>query len=157
MSIETSCEGLCDSPKREATQVVETVASMSRRNMFKAIAAGAAAVGLGGLSATAAKAATKSKVCATSKISVGGGNIFALKSGAYVLITQPKKNVFRAFSPYCTHQQTLLAGINGSNVICSRHGASYNTTTGQATGGPARGPLTVYSTSVSGGYVYVTA
>ena len=133
----------------------ENFSSFSRRNLFRGLSAGLAAVGLVSLS-DAAFAASAVAVCKTTDIKVGSGKIVSAK-GQQILITQPKKGVFKAFSPYCTHQKVMLAGINGTNLVCNQHGAMFDTTTGIRTNrSPARSDLKKYVVTVSGTSVKVT-
>ena len=144
----------CTTSNHAATQP-ESFSSFSRRNLFRGLSAGLAAVGLVSLS-DAAFAASAVAVCKTTDIKVGSGKIVTAK-GQQILITQPKKGVFKAFSPYCTHQWVMLAGINGTNLVCDQHGAMFDTTTGIRTNrSPARSDLQKYVVTVSGTSVKVT-
>jgi nitrite reductase/ring-hydroxylating ferredoxin subunit len=145
----------CSTSNHAASEQAESFSSFSRRNLFRGLSAGLAAVGLVSLS-DAAFAASAVAVCKTTDIKVGSGKIVTAK-GQQILITQPKKGVFKAFSPYCTHQRVMLAGINGTNLVCDQHGAMFDTTTGVRTNrSPARSDLQKYVVTVSGTSVKVT-
>ena len=148
----TDCAYACGTSSCADEKQYETTPAkgVSRRNMLRGLAAGLAAVGLSGAADTAFAASKKITVGKTSDIKVGSARIYNPSGGQPVLITQPKKGVFKAFSPYCTHQRTPLDGISGSNLTCSRHGASFNMTTGAVTGGPTRTNLPKFTVSVSG-------
>ena len=158
MTENNSCEGLCES--RPHSEVTEVGGGVSRRAALLGLAGVLGAIGLSSISTSAMAAAKTYKVCKTTDIKVGSAKIFAV-NGVPVVITQPKAGVFKAFNGYCTHQNSpLAAGVGpvatqGSNLVCFQHGASFNTTTGAATGGPARGPLTKLTASVSGTQVSV--
>jgi nitrite reductase/ring-hydroxylating ferredoxin subunit len=153
------CEGLCES--RPHAEITEVPLGVSRRNALKGVAALFAAVGLTSASTAAFAAAKTYKVCKTTDIKIGSAKIFAV-NGLPVVITQPKKGVFKAFNGYCTHQGAPLAAsvgavaTQGTNMFCFQHGASFNTTTGSATGGPANRPLAKITAKVAGTQVSVT-
>ncbi|MFM6963321.1 MAG: Rieske (2Fe-2S) protein [Micrococcales bacterium] len=158
---ETSSQKSLEGPRNSVIEVRETAFGHSRRTALKGIAAILGAVGLGSM-ATVAQAASKTySVCKTSDVPVGSAQIFAVNSQP-VVITQPKKGTFKAFSGWCTHQQSPLspsAGsvqTSGSNMVCFRHGAQYSTTTGAATGGPGRGSLAKFTVKVVGTQISVT-
>lgn len=135
---------------------VEEPSGFSRRNLFRGLSAGLAAVGMVGLS-EAAYAASAVAVCKTTDVKVGSARIFNLAGGKSVVITQPKAGVFKAFSAYCTHQKVKLDGLSGTNLICSQHNANFDTTTGARTNrSPARSDLPKYVVTVSGTSVKVT-
>lgn len=122
------------------------------------VGVGLATIGLSGIGDAAFAASKTYTVCKTTDVKVGNAGIFQLgTSGNYVIVTQPKKGTFKAFSPFCTHQRVQLKGISGSNLVCGQHGATFSTTTGAATGGPTRRALTSYKVTVSGTSVKVTA
>jgi Rieske Fe-S protein len=111
-----------------------------------------------------AKAAAKSKTVAkpepkpkgteigpTSDIPVGGGKIYEDKK---IVVTQPKKGEFCAFSAVCTHQDCILADCDGGKINCGCHASSFDLTTGVPEGGPATVPLPKYKVQVSGDKVY---
>jgi nitrite reductase/ring-hydroxylating ferredoxin subunit len=130
----------------------------SRRGFFSGVALAASTLGLSAIASAAQAASKKYKVCATKDVKVGGGGIFKISApgGLFVLVTQPKSGLFRAFNPACTHQGFRLNGINGSNLVCPIHGAQFDTTTGNVTRGPAQIPLQKYTLSVENKIIYVT-
>lgn len=79
-------------------------------------------------------------VGATSAVPVKGGRIFTVK-GKPVVVTQPRKGVFKAFTGVCTHQGCTVNKVNKNLISCPCHGASFNANSGQPVAGPARGPL----------------
>jgi nitrite reductase/ring-hydroxylating ferredoxin subunit len=95
--------------------------------------------------------------CKTTDIKVGSAKIVTIpKTRIKVAITQPKKGVFKAFQPICTHQGAQITGLSGSNLVCRQHGAKFSIATGAATGGPTRKALKSYKVTVSGTSVRVT-
>ena len=147
MTCENQCATDSDSPKRETIEVPAN--HVTRRAMLSGLGAVLAGVGLVGPAESALAAAKTYTVGKTSDIAVGSARMYTV-AGIPVLVTQPKKGVFKAFNGYCTHQQVQIDGLNGTNLVCSQHGASYNTTTGKVTGGPARSALANYKVTVAG-------
>lgn len=150
----------CEGKPNQVIEVTDTALGHTRRTALKGIAALLGAIGATSL-ATAAEAATKTyNVCKTTDIKVGSAKIFAV-NGLPVVITQPKKGVFKAFNGYCTHQGVPLAqsvgavAVSGTNMICWQHGAQFDTTTGAAKGAPARTPLIKMTVKVTGTQVQV--
>jgi nitrite reductase/ring-hydroxylating ferredoxin subunit len=146
-----TCENLCntsaDSPKHATIEVPAN--HVTRRAMLSGLGAVLAGVGLAAPAQSAFAAAKTYTVGKTSDVAVGSARMYTV-AGIPVLVTQPKKGVFKAFNGYCTHQQVQIDGLNGTNLVCSQHGASYNTTTGKVTGGPARSALANYKVTVAG-------
>ncbi len=150
---EKSCEN-------KVVQVSEGTLGASRRNFLKTIATVAASVGLTTLATTADAATKKYKVCSTKSVKVGGASRFQIntsKGVIMVLITQPKAGTFRAFNAACTHQGQLLSLVQGTNVICEAHGASFNTDSGKVTRPPASMPLKKYTITKTGTTLYINA
>ena len=129
--------------------------NVTRRQALKLLGIGLAAVGLSSQSQTAFAASSKVKAGKTTDIPLRGVKGYTL-NGNYIIITQPSAGVFKAFSGTCTHKGARLSTMRGTNVVCNSHGATFDSTTGRVTGGPASRALTTYTTSVSGGFVYVT-
>jgi len=126
---------------------------ISRRGLLVAIASGMAAIGLTGLSATAANAAKTYTVCKTSAVPVRGGKTFTV-GGKKILITQPKKGTFKAFLAVCTHQGGALDGASNNEIMCNLHGAKFDAETGMAKAVAARA-LGKVTATVAGGSVRV--
>lgn len=85
------------------------------------------------------------------------------ENGASVFINGERVAVFRfddevrAVSDVCTHAGGSLAdgGVRDGVVRCPRHGAPFDTGTGEALGPPASDDLRVYETKVEDGVVHV--
>ncbi len=130
---------------------------LSRRGLLSGLATGLAAIGLSTLGASAAHAAKTYTVCKTTDIKIGSGKVFRPSgSSTYVLITQPRKGVWKAFNANCTHENVPVAGAVNNVVVCNQHGARFNAETGARTAGPARRALTAYKVAISGTSVKVT-
>jgi len=148
---------MSECPSSKSTFVAESKLSISRRNLFSSIAIAAGALGLSGIASSAQASSKKYKVCATKDLKVGGGSIFFISSiNKMILITQPKKDVFRAFNPTCTHLGTQVNSIQGKNISCPSHGAMFDTTTGSVQRGPATMPLQKYTLTREANNLFVT-
>ena len=148
--MEKSCSGECESPTHQHKE-------LSRKALLSGLAAVLSGIGLTSLGATAAIAATKYKVTATKNVPVGSAKTFTVK-GRSILITQPRAGVFRAFANKCTHQGAPLGTqkLNSGSLMCNQHGATFDANSGAVKGGPAMRPLTKYTASRSGTYIYVS-
>jgi nitrite reductase/ring-hydroxylating ferredoxin subunit len=153
-----TCENLCGTTVcEEHSPSTPENALLSRRGLLGAFAGIAATIGLSTIGGSAMAASKTYTACKTTDIKVGGAKLVTLPgTNVQVVITRPKTNSFFAFSPFCTHQRVQLSGIQGSNLVCQQHGATFNTTSGAATGGPTRTALKRYTTVVSGTSVKVT-
>ncbi|MEO3935472.1 Rieske (2Fe-2S) protein [Dermatophilaceae bacterium Soc4.6] len=119
----------------------------------------AAVVGLGGCGssgpapasgAPAGGAATGTTV-PVADIPVGGGKIVG-----DVVVTQPTKDSFKAFSVVCTHQGCPVSKIEGGQIECTCHGSMFDIATGAPSQGPARQPLAPRTATVKGTDVVVS-
>lgn len=66
-----------------------------------------------------------------------------------VVVTQPTKGEFKAFSATCTHQQCKVSSIDTS-IHCSCHGSQFSITDGSVEAGPATAPLPEEPVKLSG-------
>ena len=83
----------------------------------------------------------------TSEIPVGGGKIFKDEK---VVVTQPKKGEFKAFSNICTHQGCQVTSVSGGTINCPCHGSKFNITDGSVANPPADQPLPEKQIKVTG-------
>jgi Rieske Fe-S protein len=70
-----------------------------------------------------------------------------------VVVTQPAKGTFLAFSAVCTHLGCTVATISGDQIMCPCHGSVFSVKDGSVLGGPAPSPLPPVQVSVKGGQV----
>jgi Rieske Fe-S protein len=83
-------------------------------------------------------------------VPVGSGVIL---SDQKVVVTQPTKGDFKAFSAICTHQGCLVSNVSGGTISCPCHGSQYSVKDGSVIGGPAPAPLPAVKVAVKGGEV----
>ncbi|MFE6162596.1 Rieske (2Fe-2S) protein [Streptomyces sp. NPDC056486] len=83
----------------------------------------------------------------TSDIPVGGGKIFKDKK---VVVTQPEKGDFKAFSAVCTHAGCTVSEVTDGTINCPCHGSKYRVTDASVAGGPAPRPLPPENITVTG-------
>ncbi|MEU5113757.1 Rieske (2Fe-2S) protein [Streptomyces longwoodensis] len=134
-----------------------------RRTVLLATGAAALATGCGGGSggdgssggssggssegAPSAGASGGRELARTSEIPVGGGKVFADRK---VVVTQPDRGEFKAFSAICTHQGCTVATVADGTINCPCHGSEFRITDGSVAGGPATRPLPAERITVQG-------
>jgi nitrite reductase/ring-hydroxylating ferredoxin subunit len=74
---------------------------------------------------------------AAAKVPVGGGTILPDQQ---VVVTQPSKGEFKAFTAVCTHQGCTVNKVEGGHIICPCHGSEFSIADGKNTTGPNGGP-----------------
>lgn len=88
----------------------------------------------------------------TSDIPVGGGKIFKDQK---VVVTQPKKDEFMAFSAICTHQGCTVSKVADGTIDCPCHGSKYRITDASVVAGPAPRPLPAEKITVKGKSIFL--
>ncbi|MFF7972944.1 Rieske 2Fe-2S domain-containing protein [Streptomyces sp. NPDC007905] len=83
----------------------------------------------------------------TSDIPEGGGRVFKAQK---VVVTQPKKGDFKAFSAICTHEGCLVNQVADGTIDCPCHGSRYHIADGAVAHGPATLPLAPETIMVEG-------
>ncbi|WP_022909774.1 Rieske (2Fe-2S) protein [Aestuariimicrobium kwangyangense] len=73
-----------------------------------------------------------------SSIPVGGGIIL---TDAQIVVTQPTRGDFKAFTSICTHQGCPVTAVEGGQIACNCHGSRFSITDGSVVRGPATQPL----------------
>jgi Rieske Fe-S protein len=81
-----------------------------------------------------------------SQVPVGGGVVFTT---AKVVVTQPVKDQFKAFSAICTHVGCLCDAVASGTINCPCHGAKFSVSTGAVVAGPATSPLAARTIEVT--------
>jgi Rieske Fe-S protein len=83
-------------------------------------------------------------------IPVGGGRIFTTER---VVVTQPSRDQFRAFSAVCTHVGCVLNEVAGGTIDCPCHGSRFRITNGSVVTGPASRPLPKKQIAITDGRI----
>jgi Rieske Fe-S protein len=86
-------------------------------------------------------------LASTGDVPVGGGVVLGEQE---VVVTQPTKGDFKAFTAVCTHQGCIVASVAGGTISCGCHGSQFSAEDGSVTGGPATGDLAPVKISVQG-------
>jgi Rieske Fe-S protein len=123
----------------------DSTASPTRRSLLRGSAAAGLALPL--LSACASDLSQQSSrqhgpgrgpLLSASKVPVGGGKILADQQ---IVVTQPDKGDYKAFSAVCTHMQCLVTTVQNGLIICPCHGSEFSIKDGSVVRGPAGTPL----------------
>jgi Rieske Fe-S protein len=133
---------------------------LSRRDVVRGTALGLVAVPLvaacgGGQSGSGGAGGAKRSgpvEVPVGDVPVDGGTIL---SDAEVVVTQPSKGQFQAFSAVCTHQGCLVNQVADGAIICPCHGSRFSIEDGSVLGGPAPKPLPAATVTVRSGKVVV--
>ncbi|MFJ9819734.1 Rieske (2Fe-2S) protein [Streptomyces sp. NPDC101151] len=83
----------------------------------------------------------------TGDIPEGGGKVFKEQK---VVVTQPTKGDFKAFSAICTHQGCTLNRVADGTIDCPCHGSKFHIADGSVAHGPATKPLPAKTIEVAG-------
>jgi Rieske Fe-S protein len=97
-------------------------------------------------------AATGTLLGMVTDIPVGGGKVFMPHK---VVVTQPTKGVFKAFSAVCTHVGCVCNQVANGTINCPCHGSEFKIATGAVVTGPAPAPLPAEPINVSNGKIFL--
>ena len=106
------------------------------------------------LGATAAPAPSAGQLVESSKVPVGGGLKVSSSQGV-LMIVQPTRGNFSAFSAICTHAGCEVSRVTASAIICTCHDSEFSTDTGARLAGPASMPLKKYSVVERSGILFL--
>ena len=124
----------------DAQQDPATTSTVDRRTMLRGAAVGGVALPL--LAACGGGASGRD----TPAPSGGGGqgrHVRRTRGGRHVLadqqvvVTQPAKGQFKAFTAVCTHQGCLVSKVEGGEIVCPCHGSHFSIKDGSPVSGPA--------------------
>lgn len=107
----------------------------------------------GGDGSSAGGSGSTAGLVATADVPVGGG---VLLRDQNIVVTQPKKGEFKAFTATCTHAGCQVAGVSEGVIACPCHGSQFSITDGSNVAGPSGSPagsvaaLTAKPVSVKG-------
>ncbi|MFG2854424.1 Rieske (2Fe-2S) protein [Streptomyces mirabilis] len=102
--------------------------------------------------ATTSKPSAGKELAEKSDIPVGGGKVFKEQK---VVVTQPKKGEFKAFSAICTHQGCTVNKVADGTIDCPCHGSKYRITDASVVAGPAPRPLPAKKITVKGKSIFL--
>lgn len=133
---------------------------MSRRIVFHGLAGLGAAIALAGCgggndssggdgNSTSGGSSVDggTELAKVSEIPVGGGLVLTTEK---IVITQPTEGTFEAFSALCTHQGTMVAGVEDGVIRCDNHGSEFSAEDGSVTQGPATKALPAVKIKMQG-------
>ncbi|MGV9913160.1 Rieske (2Fe-2S) protein [Streptomyces tendae] len=124
----------------------------SRRTVLRCTGAGAAALctGCGGGGDDSSAASPGQELARTGDIPIAGGKVLADEK---IVVTQPKKGEFKAFSAVCTHQGCIVSDVRDGTIDCACHGSRFAAADGSVVRGPATKPLPEKRITVEGNSV----
>ncbi|MET7776388.1 Rieske (2Fe-2S) protein [Streptomyces mirabilis] len=99
-----------------------------------------------------AKPSAGKELAEKSDIPVGGGKVFKEQK---IVVTQPKKDEFKAFSAICTHQGCTVNKVADGTIDCPCHGSKYRITDASVVHGPATRPLPAEKITVKGKSIFL--
>ncbi|MCD0483099.1 Rieske (2Fe-2S) protein [Streptacidiphilus sp. ASG 303] len=120
--------------------------------MRGAAAAGAGALGLAACSPSGGSSAPASAgpvdLGDAAAVPVGGG---VVHRDDRIVVTQPAKGEFKAFSARCTHAGCIVDKVADGLIQCPCHGSRFRIADGSVADGPAPRPLPAVPVAVRGG------
>ncbi|WP_171167739.1 Rieske (2Fe-2S) protein [Streptomyces sp. I05A-00742] len=84
---------------------------------------------------------------AASEVPLGGARLYREER---LMVAQPKKGEYKAFSAVCTHAGCVVSKIEDGTAICNCHGSRFDANTGKVLHGPATVPLPDVPVRVTG-------
>ena len=88
-----------------------------------------------------------------SDVPVGGGTVLAKDK---VVVVQPTKGNFKAYTAICTHQGCTVGKVEGGQIVCPCHGSHFSIKDGSPVSGPAPAPLAAKKVTVKGSQISVS-
>jgi 3-phenylpropionate/trans-cinnamate dioxygenase ferredoxin subunit len=87
------------------------------------------------------------------------GHTLSIPAGRRMIALARSGGAYFAIEDICTHDGAALTGgtIEGTEIICPRHGARFCMRTGEALSPPAYEPVRVFATKIEGGHLWVHA
>ena len=87
------------------------------------------------------------------------GQAISIPVGRRMVAVVRSGDAYFAIEDICTHDGAELTGgaIEGTEIICPRHGARFCLRTGEALSPPAYEPVRVFETRIEGGRLWVRA
>jgi nitrite reductase/ring-hydroxylating ferredoxin subunit len=107
------------------------------------------------LGATAAPAPTPGQLVESSKVPVGGG-VKVESSAGVLMIVQPTRGNFAAYSAICTHAGCEVSRATARAIICTCHNSEFSTADGSRVAGPASRPLRKFDVVERNGMLFLS-
>ncbi len=87
------------------------------------------------------------------------GDAISIPAGRRMIAVVRSGDCYFAVEDICTHDGAQLTGgaVEGTEIICPRHGARFCLRTGEALSPPAYEPVRVFATKIEGGRLWVRA
>jgi 3-phenylpropionate/trans-cinnamate dioxygenase ferredoxin subunit len=87
------------------------------------------------------------------------GQTLSIPFGRRMIAVARSGDAYYAIEDVCSHDGAELTGgaIEGTEIICPRHGARFCLRTGEALTPPAYEPVQVFATKIEGGHLWVRA
>ena len=87
------------------------------------------------------------------------GQAISIPVGRRMIAVARSGAAYFAIEDICTHDGAALTGgaIEGTEIICPRHGARFCLRTGEALSPPAYEPVRVFETKIEGDHLWVRA
>jgi nitrite reductase/ring-hydroxylating ferredoxin subunit len=107
------------------------------------------------LGAVAAPAPSAGQLVESSKVPVGGGLKVESSSGV-LMIVQPTRGNFAAYSAICTHAGCEVSRVTAKAIICTCHNSEFSTSDGARLAGPASRPLKKFAVVERNGMLFLS-
>jgi nitrite reductase/ring-hydroxylating ferredoxin subunit len=107
------------------------------------------------LGAVAAPALSAGQLVESSKVPVGGGLKVESSSGV-LMIVQPTRGNFAAYSAICTHAGCEVSRVTAKAIICTCHNSEFSTSDGARLSGPASRPLKKFEVVERNGMLFLS-
>jgi len=92
-------------------------------------------------------------------VALSDGQALSIVAGRRMIAVARSGDEYFAIEDICTHDGAELTGgaIEGTEIICPRHGARFCLRTGEALSPPAYEPVRVFATKIEDGHLWVHA
>lgn len=92
-------------------------------------------------------------------VALSDGQALSISAGRRMIAVARSGDAYFAIEDICTHDGAELTGgaIEGTEIICPRHGARFCLRTGEALSPPAYEPVRVFATKIEDGHLWVHA
>jgi nitrite reductase/ring-hydroxylating ferredoxin subunit len=96
-----------------------------------------------------------SQLVEISKVPVGGG-VKVESSAGVLMIVQPTRGKFSAFSAICTHAGCEVSRATATAIICTCHDSEFSSSDGARVAGPASRPLRKFAVVERNGMLFLS-